>query len=196
MERPSKKQRHTSPSSTRKPHTSPAPRNTSPSRKHSNYKSPKPKEKLLPDYKPSGALIKDQNSVNGIILKYTLPPESRSPTTAYRLFIFKKSQLISQVPLTQPAYLLGREPSICDIPLLHPSISKQHAVIQFRLISSTNEFGDKVSSIKPYLIDLESSNGSFLNTLKIEAGRYVELFSGDVIKFGASEREYVLIIDE
>ncbi|PVU99033.1 hypothetical protein BB560_005566, partial [Smittium megazygosporum] len=45
----------------------------------------------------------------------------------------------------------------------------------------------------PYMIDLGSTNGTFINGTQIPAQRYVELLSQDVIKFGFSTREYVLI---
>lgn len=67
-------------------------------------------------------------------------------------------------------------------------------MIQFRHITSTNEYGDKVNRVKPYLIDLESANGTKLNGKKIEASRFVELVDGDVVGFGDSEREYVLML--
>lgn len=47
--------------------------------------------------------------------------------------------------------------------------------------------------VRPYLIDLESANGTFLNGEKIEPKRYIELKERDVIKFGFSSREYVLL---
>lgn len=47
--------------------------------------------------------------------------------------------------------------------------------------------------IRPYLIDLESANGTFINNKKIEPKKYVELLERDVIKFGFSSREYVLL---
>lgn len=47
--------------------------------------------------------------------------------------------------------------------------------------------------VKPYLIDLESANGTFLNNQKIEPKKYIELKETDVIKFGYSKREYVLL---
>ena len=48
--------------------------------------------------------------------------------------------------------------------------------------------------MKPYIIDLESSNGTLLNGDKIVASRYVEIQNGDVLKFGYSEREYVVVL--
>ena len=42
-------------------------------------------------------------------------------------------------------------------------------------------------------MDLESTNGTFLNKEKIAPARYVELREKDVLTFGNSSREYVLI---
>lgn len=80
-----------------------------------------------------------------------------------------------------------------DIPLDHESCSKQHAVLQFRQTITTNEFGDKKKRIQPFLIDLESSNGSYVNNTEIPASRYYQLRTGDTLTFGASTREYVLL---
>uniref|UniRef100_A0A914W1E5 FHA domain-containing protein n=1 Tax=Plectus sambesii TaxID=2011161 RepID=A0A914W1E5_9BILA len=60
-------------------------------------------------------------------------------------------------------------------------------------ISYKREDGSKGRRIRPYIIDLGSGNGTFLNNERIEAQRYVELKEKDVIKFGFSSREYVLL---
>jgi smad nuclear-interacting protein 1 len=52
---------------------------------------------------------------------------------------------------------------------------------------------DRVKKTVPYLMDLESTNGTYLNGDKMEAGRFYELLEKDVFKFGFSEREYVLL---
>jgi len=41
---------------------------------------------------------------------------------------------------------------------------------------------------------LESSNGTELNGEDLEASRYFELRDKDVLKFGGSEREYVVML--
>ncbi|KXJ25400.1 Smad nuclear-interacting protein 1 [Exaiptasia diaphana] len=46
---------------------------------------------------------------------------------------------------------------------------------------------------KPYIIDLESANGTYLNNERIEPRRYYELKERDVLKFGFSSREYVML---
>lgn len=48
----------------------------------------------------------------------------------------------------QSCYLFGRDRGVVDIPLDHLSCSKQHAVLQFRLIVERNEFGDEKRNIK------------------------------------------------
>ena len=70
----------------------------------------------------------------------------------------------------------------------HPSCSKQHAVIQFRNVVKKNEFGDQAGGVRPYVIDLESANGTFLNKMKLEERRFVEVREGDLLMFGESTR--------
>lgn len=81
-----------------------------------------------------------------------------------------------------------------DLPAEHPSLSKQHAVIQFRYTEKRNEYGDKIGKVKPYVIDLESANGTILNDEKIPSSRYLELRDKDMLLFGHSTREYVIML--
>jgi len=85
---------------------------------------------------------------------------------------------------------------VADIPIEHPSCSKQHAVIQYRQVTSRNEFGDTSSTVKPFIIDLDSTNGTFVNDEEIPKSRFYELKESDVIKFGQSTREYVLLHED
>ncbi|KAI0832149.1 SMAD/FHA domain-containing protein [Hypoxylon sp. FL0890] len=161
---------------------------------------PKPKEK--PNYGNTGALAAASNSVvqsdgSKIVLKYHEPPEARkaSPRDEWKLFVFKGEDIIDTVPLgSRSCWLVGRELAVVDLPAEHPSISKQHAVIQFRYIEKRNEYGDKIGKVKPYLIDLESANGTMLNGKKVPESRYLELRDKDMIQFGQSTREYVLML--
>lgn len=108
-----------------------------------------------------------------------------------RLYVYKGDDIIETLHINrQSAYLCGRNADIADIPLLHPSCSSQHAVIQFRALADA-ETG-KLNT-QPYLMDLESANGTFLNGIPLDSARYYQLKRGDVIKFGCSTREYVLL---
>ena len=97
---------------------------------------------------------------------------------------------------SQSCWLLGRAAEVADIHLEHPSCSQQHAAIQFRWIPKTitDEAGvsRQTGKVKPYIIDLESSNGTILNDEPIDHGRYIELRDKDILKFGGSEREYMI----
>jgi len=130
------------------------------------------------------------------VLKYNEPPEARKPIQSWRLYVFKGEDETDTLHISrQSAYLVGRDRLVADIPLEHPSCSKQHAAIQYRTITSRDEFGSAKSKVKPFIIDLESTNGTHVNNEEIPTSRYFELQSGDVIKFGLSTREYVILVD-
>ena len=113
----------------------------------------------------------------------------------------------------QSAYLLGRDRKVADIPLDHPSCSKQHSVLQYRLVPVTRQDGTTAKRVQLYVMDLNSANGTFVNNKKIESQKYIQLLEKvsevvipeimvmtrcfqDVLKFGFSSREYVLLHDQ
>lgn len=79
----------------------------------------------------------------------------------------------------QSCYLLGRDAVVTDILIEHPSCSKQHAVIQFRQITKTDKYGETTQNVKPFVIDLDSTNGTYVNGEEVPKSRYYELRSGD-----------------
>lgn len=92
------------------------------------------------------------------------------------------------------AFLVGRDKTVADILTEHASCSKQHAVLQFRLFQKPSKDGLSFENeVRPYIMDLESTNGTLLNGAPIESSRYIELRAKDVLKFGESTREYVLM---
>ncbi|XP_066538729.1 smad nuclear-interacting protein 1 [Hoplias malabaricus] len=153
-----------------------------------------PAEKEKPNFELSGALVEDTNTFRGVVIKYNEPPEARIPKRRWRLYPFKNDEPLPVMYIhRQSAYLLGRQRKIADIPIDHPSCSKQHAVFQYRLVEHTRADGTTGRRVKPYIIDLGSGNGTFLNNQRIEPQRYYELKEKDVLKFGFSSREYVLL---
>lgn len=154
--------------------------------------------------KPSGALGGDArtgNVVNGVTLKWTEALDARMPSLKWRLFVFRDKGEV-EAPLhihAQRSYLFGRDRRVADIPTDHPSCSSQHAVITHRYVPLPQEPGDMAPPtrvVKPYIMDLGSTNGTFLNDERLEDARYVELRAGDVLRFGTSTREYVLMHEE
>ncbi|XP_068616488.1 smad nuclear-interacting protein 1 [Brachionichthys hirsutus] len=153
-----------------------------------------PADKEQPNFELSGALTEDTNTFRGVVIKYNEPPEARIPKRRWRLYPFKDDEPLPVMYIhRQSAYLLGRQRRIADIPIDHPSCSKQHAVFQYRLMEFTRSDGTLGRRVRPYIIDLASGNGTYLNNQRIEPQRYYELKEKDVIKFGFSSREYVLL---
>lgn len=158
----------------------------------SDGKAPEDKEK--PNFGLSGKLTEEANTVNGIVIKYAEPPEARKPKRRWRLYPFKGEQALPTMYIhRQSCYLIGRDRKVCDLPIDHPSCSKQHAALQYRLVPYDREDGTTGKRVRPYIIDLESANGTFVNNKKVDTKKYIELLEKDVLKFGFSSREYVLL---
>lgn len=155
---------------------------------------PAPKEG--PNFEVSGKLTEETNTYRGVVIKYSEPQEARKPRKKWRLYPFKGEEALPVMHIhRQSAYLIGRDRIVADIAVDHPSCSKQHAVLQYRLVSYKREDGSVGRRVRPYVIDLNSANGTFVNNKKIEPQRYVELLEKDVVKFAFSSREYVLLHD-
>ncbi|PPR07107.1 hypothetical protein CVT24_010943 [Panaeolus cyanescens] len=184
-------------------HRSASPRRPNRSKSRaSRSRSPSDDEKRKPNFAPSGLLAAETNTVKAAdgtstVLKYNEPPEARKPALGWRLYVFKDTAEPDLLHIyRQSAYLVGRDRLVADIALDHPSCSKQHAAIQYRYVQEKDEFGTSKGSVKPFIIDLESTNGTIVNDQTIPTARYYELKAGDVIKFGLSTKEYVLLHDE
>lgn len=100
--------------------------------------------------------------------------------------------------------MFGRLP-VCDVSLEHPSISRYHAVLQYRptdaasMCASNDEgkSGSTLSSSGPneagfYVYDLNSTHGSFLNKSKLQPRVYYRVRVGQMVRFGGSSRLFVL----
>lgn len=157
-------------------------------------KEEEPAEKEKPNFALSGKLTEEVNKVNGVVIKYAEPAESRKPKRRWRLYPFKGEQALPTLYIhRQSCYLIGRDRKVCDLPIDHPSCSKQHAALQYRLVPYEREDRTTGKRVRPYIIDLESANGTFVNNKKIDTKKYIELLEKDVLKFGFSSREYVLL---
>ncbi|ORZ38214.1 hypothetical protein BCR44DRAFT_34013 [Catenaria anguillulae PL171] len=181
----SNKRRHSPP----RPHSPDPARDTSPP-------PAKPVEK--PSFVPSGTLNLAATTVTlasgrQVQLKYSPPSDASAPApNTWALFICKHDKALATIELeptrtrgagdTKTYWMLGRDPEQADVLVDSPSVSGQQAVVQFRRGGT------------PYLLDLESTNGTYLNGDKVEPARYVELKSKDVVRFGASKRE-IMVLD-
>ncbi len=109
-------------------------------------------------------------------------------TSATRLSCWKRGDL-DTVPLTQRSYfVVGRLP-VCDVSLEHPSISRYHAVVQYR--GRAGQDGVLGEEKAFYAYDLGSTHGTFVNKNKIPPKTYIRLRVGHVLKFGGSTRLFI-----
>ena len=108
----------------------------------------------------------------------------------YELEILKNGAILDTLPLTHSSYfVVGRLP-VCDVSLEHPSISRYHAVLQFR--NQSGEEGIEGEERGFYIHDLGSTHGTVVNKIKIPPKTYVRLHVGHVLKFGGSTRLFIL----
>ncbi|CAL2249893.1 unnamed protein product [Prunus armeniaca] len=115
----------------------------------------------------------------GFAVPYTIPPWSAAPCHQFQLEVLKDGAIINQFDVYEKgAYMFGRI-DLCDFVLEHPTVSRFHAVLQFK------------RSGEAYLYDLGSTHGTFINKNQVNKKVYVDLCVGDVIRFGHSSRLYI-----
>lgn len=133
--------------------------------------------------KPIGGSLKSHKT---IALKYQEPCWGQKPDNEYKLEVLKSGVIVQTIDLTDKSYhVVGRLPN-CDISLAHPTISRFHAVIQYRGIEDDN------NSKGLYIYDLGSTHGTYWNGNRVPPNAYVRLRDSHIIKFGCSARKYIL----
>ncbi|KAK3012393.1 hypothetical protein RJ639_010558 [Escallonia herrerae] len=121
----------------------------------------------------------EQSPIAAAVPPYTIPPWSEPPCHSYSLEVLKDGAIVHQLDVHEKgAYMFGRV-DLCDFVLEHPTISRFHAVLQFK------KNGDA------YIYDLGSTHGTYVNKNQVKKKVYVELHVGDVIRFGQSSRLYI-----
>ena len=165
---------------------------------------------------------KKSRANEAVTFKYIEPPNAISPYSFWEKFhepidkrpmirgiLYKadKEELVSEYNLElRSSYIIGREPRreddteppdgdsssevknqvIANIKIPDPGCSRQHCVIQFL---------EKNDTLIPYIMDLDSTNGTTLNGILLPSARYVELRSEDIVRFSAidADSEYELV---
>lgn len=133
------------------------------------------------------------------------------PSCSKQHAVIQCKQCCILVPPARPAYILDFRPTYQGEGRIRKH-KRNRQVCSTPCITS----GGKTSTFsRPFIIDLESTNGTRVNDEVIPVSRYYELKAGDgnyaflstapifslilsnlVIKFGLSTREYVLLNDE
>nr|XP_020497231.1 kanadaptin [Labrus bergylta] len=146
---------------------------------------PEVKPRVLPKGPPAGKFPP---------IPYAEPPWGGSaPDAPYSLEILKNGTIVDTVPLTERSYfVVGRLP-VCDVSLEHPSISRYHAVLQYRRQAGGEEGEESVGEERGFYIhDLGSTHGTVVNKNKIPPKTFIRVRVGHVLKFGGSTRLFIL----
>ncbi|BES87219.1 solute carrier family 4 (anion exchanger), member 1, adaptor protein [Nesidiocoris tenuis] len=119
-------------------------------------------------------------------LKYDEPDWAGIPEDNYFLEEIKSGVVEKTIPLKgKSCFTFGRLES-CDIPMAHPTVSRYHAVLQYRSEPS-GEDGPGF-----YLYDLGSTHGTFMNKYRIKSKIHGRIKVGHMIKIGCSTRFFIL----
>lgn len=135
-----------------------------------------------------------------VVPEWSKPPD---PSLIYGFEVLKGGQIVERVEnLQNQGYWTIGKFQTNHIVMAHPTISRYHAVLQYR--SNTNDDNDDTSNSskdttiqKPkvdkgwYLYDLNSTHGTFVNKMKVPPKTYVRIRVGYMLKFGASTRNYI-----
>ncbi|KAF9569181.1 Kanadaptin [Mortierella alpina] len=122
------------------------------------------------DSKPAG---------NAPPLKYHKPAWSGYPNQQFFFEVIKNGVIVDRIKAPEKEFLvIGRLP-LCDLEMEHPSLSRYHAIVQFK------------SNGECFIYDLNSSHGTKLNKTKIPPQMHVSLKPGDQLRFGESTRIYL-----
>lgn len=124
-------------------------------------------------------------------LPYTEPSwGGPPPDIPYSLEVLKNGTVVDTVPLIDRSYIVvGRLP-VCSVSLEHPSISRYHAVIQYR--GQPGQEGCVGEERGFYIHDLGSTHGTVVNKNRVPPKTFIRLHVGHVLKFGGSTRLFVL----
>ena len=79
---------------------------------------------------------------------------------------------------------------MCDVQFREKNVSGQHFVIQFRKVILNGEYEPQII---PYIFDLGSKNGTYIDGKRIPSKQYVQLLDDDKITFDESGKSGIII---
>ena len=126
------------------------------------------------------------NEVTAPPFQYQEPSWGGVPDKPYCLEILKNGTIVATFKLEGKSnFTVGRLP-ICDVPFEHPSLSRYHAILQFKTTPSPEK------PVGFYLYDLDSTHGTQHNKRKCFPRTFYRLRVGHMLRFGGSTRTAIL----
>ncbi|CAG9768766.1 unnamed protein product [Ceutorhynchus assimilis] len=140
---------------------------------------------------PAEQLDSKQALSQPLTIPYKEPNWSGLPETTgkpYAFEVLKNGKIIQTIDLMKKSFWVFGRLLNCDISAQHPTVSRYHAVVQYRDIPSETE--------PPgfYVYDLGSTHGTFLNgkNNKLKPKMYAPIRVGHILRLGLSQRHYIL----
>ncbi|XP_036334238.1 nuclear inhibitor of protein phosphatase 1 [Rhagoletis pomonella] len=113
---------------------------------------------------------------------YDIPSWAGKPPTGLHLDVLKDDKLVQKLMVDEKrCYLFGRNSQMNDFCIDHASCSRVHSAFVYH----------KHLNIA-YLVDLGSTHGTFIGTLRLEPHKPTQLQINSTFHFGASTRRYIL----
>uniref|UniRef100_A0A8C9NMK2 Nuclear inhibitor of protein phosphatase 1 n=1 Tax=Serinus canaria TaxID=9135 RepID=A0A8C9NMK2_SERCA len=108
--------------------------------------------------------------------------QAGKPPPGLHLDVVKGDKLIEKLIIDEKKYyLFGRNPDLCDFTIDHQSCSRVHAALVYHKHLK-----------RVFLIDLNSTHGTFLGHIRLEAHKPQQIPIDSTVSFGASTRAYTL----
>jgi len=113
---------------------------------------------------------------------FTPPDWVGKPPPGLHLDVHKSEKLIEKKMIDEKSYyLFGRNADVVDVTIDHGSASRYHAALVYHKILK-----------RSFIIDLKSTHGSFIGSIRLEPHTPKQLLVDQCIHFGASSRTYTL----
>nr|CAG4638489.1 EOG090X07CE [Cyclestheria hislopi] len=113
---------------------------------------------------------------------YDIPNWAGKPPTGLHLDVTKDGKLVQKLMIDQKkCYLFGRNPQMNDFCIDHASCSRVHSALVWHKHLQ-----------RAFLVDLGSTHGTFIGSLRIEGDKPTQLPIDSTFHFGASTRQYII----
>ncbi|KAJ8289245.1 hypothetical protein COCON_G00019040 [Conger conger] len=113
---------------------------------------------------------------------FDCPSWAGKPPPGLHLDVVKGDKLVEKLIIDEKKYyLFGRNPDMCDFIIDHQSCSRVHAALVYHKHLK-----------RLFLIDLNSTHGTFLGHIRLEAHKPQQVPIDSTVSFGASTRAYTI----
>jgi nuclear inhibitor of protein phosphatase 1 len=119
---------------------------------------------------------------NSFVNNFEIPSWAGKPPPGLHLDVLKDGKMIQKLMIDEKkCYFFGRNKQLCDFCIDHASSSRVHAALVWHKHLN-----------RPFIIDLGSTHGTFIGTIRLESKKPQQVPIDSQIHFGASTRIYII----